>query len=101
MRAKVEPTFADRTIINHKEYLTNVNLMTTTAVDIKSKEVMTKDGRLVPYDYLIIATGHHDPYPVTKGDRLREFQAGDRQLPLPFFLPIINCLQLTQSLLTV
>ncbi|KMZ56998.1 putative Apoptosis-inducing factor [Zostera marina] len=80
MRAKVEPTFADRTIINHKEYLTNVNLMTTTAVDIKSKEVMTKDGRLVPYDYLIIATGHHDPYPVTKGDRLREFQADNKKI---------------------
>lgn len=80
MRAKVEPSFADRSVIDHKEYLKNGTLMTTTAIDIKSKEVLTKDGRFVPYDYLIIATGHQGPNPVTKGERLREFQADNKKI---------------------
>lgn len=72
----VEPTFGDRSVINHRDYLTNGRTITGRAVDITDTEVLTAEGRCIAYDYLVIATGHDDPVPATKTEKLREYEAG-------------------------
>ncbi|XP_011088963.1 apoptosis-inducing factor homolog B [Sesamum indicum] len=74
LRAKVEPTFAERSLIYHKDYLTNGRLVLSKAISISNSQVLTAEGRLVTYDYLVIATGHDDPLPKTKSERLKEYQ---------------------------
>ncbi|KAL6500075.1 hypothetical protein OROGR_027985 [Orobanche gracilis] len=58
LRSKVEPSFAERTLINHSDYVPNARVITGAATDITRHEVVTAQGRKVPYDYLVIATGH-------------------------------------------
>lgn len=72
----MEPSFADRSLIQHKDYLTNGRLVVSSAVDITGSDVVTAEGRVVPYDYLVIATGHRDPIPKSKAERLGQYQAG-------------------------
>lgn len=72
----VEPTFGERSIINHRDYLTNGQLITSRAINVTDTEVLTAEGRLIPYDYLVIATGHSDRVPKTKTARLNQFQEG-------------------------
>ncbi|GAB4836221.1 hypothetical protein Ancab_001136 [Ancistrocladus abbreviatus] len=75
LRAMVEPAFAERTLINYRDFLTDVNLVTATAANITDTRVMTAQGDLIPYDYLVVATGHEDPSPVTRSERLHQYQA--------------------------
>ncbi|XP_021901496.1 apoptosis-inducing factor 2-like isoform X1 [Carica papaya] len=75
LRSMVEPSFAERSVINHKDYLTNGQIITANAINISETEVLTSVGRLVAYDYLVIATGHKDPVPVTKRERINQYQA--------------------------
>lgn len=72
----VEPSFGERSLIRHKDYLTASRLIVSNAIDISDSEVLTSEGRLVPYDYLVIATGHHDLVPKSRPDRLKQYQAG-------------------------
>ncbi|GJZ19418.1 FAD/NAD(P)-binding oxidoreductase family protein [Tanacetum coccineum] len=37
-------------------------------------------GRLVPYDYLVIATGHGAPLPKTRAERLKQYQAENQKI---------------------
>lgn len=74
LRGMVEPTFAERSVIHHKDYLTNGRLVVSKAIDITKSEVLTAEGRLLAYDYLVIATGHYDPLPKTRNERLAEYQ---------------------------
>lgn len=70
----MEPSFAERSVINHRDYLTNGQILTSGAINITDTEVLTGEGRLIPYDYLVIATGHADSVPISKTGRLKEFQ---------------------------
>ena len=72
----VEPSFGERSVINHRDYFTNGCIVTSTAIGINETEVLTADDRSIPYDYLVIATGHSDPVPKTRMERLKEYQAG-------------------------
>lgn len=74
LRSMVEPKFAEKTLIKHSEYLSNGTIITSRAIDITSTEVLTEEGRAVPYDFLVVATGHDDPVPKTKTDRLDQFK---------------------------
>ncbi|CAI9091404.1 OLC1v1026430C1 [Oldenlandia corymbosa var. corymbosa] len=74
LRARVEPAFAKRSIVNHVEYLPNAHVITTPAVDVTPNEVLTAEGRLIAYDYLVIATGHVEDGPSTKDDKLSYYQ---------------------------
>ncbi|XP_050369551.1 uncharacterized protein LOC126787697 [Argentina anserina] len=74
LRTMVEPSFGERSLINHRDYLTNGQIITSGAINITDTEVLTGEGRLVPYDYLVIATGHADSVPKSKNGRLQEFQ---------------------------
>lgn len=92
----VEPSFAERSLILHKHYLTGSRLIVSNAIEIRDSEVLTSEGRLVPYDYLVIATGHVDPLvPKTRAERLKQYQAGNFSFSpkhyvfFPFFIPSI------------
>ncbi|KAK8967622.1 hypothetical protein KSP40_PGU021872 [Platanthera guangdongensis] len=58
LRSMVEPSFAERTLIKHSEYLTDAAIIQSHATKVSNREVQTADGRKFPYDYLVVATGH-------------------------------------------
>ncbi|XP_062082551.1 uncharacterized protein LOC133788912 [Humulus lupulus] len=74
-RAMVEPSFGERSVINHRDYLTNGRIVASRAINITETEVLTAEGRHIPYDYLVIATGHTDPSPKTRSEMLNQYQA--------------------------
>ncbi|KAJ3698456.1 hypothetical protein LUZ61_002161 [Rhynchospora tenuis] len=74
LRSMVEPTFAEKTLIKHSEYLSNGTIINSRAIDITATEVLTEEGRAVPYDYLVVATGHDEPLPRNKTDRIGQFK---------------------------
>ncbi|OMO95652.1 FAD-dependent pyridine nucleotide-disulfide oxidoreductase [Corchorus capsularis] len=80
LRNMVEPSFAERSVINHRDYLTNGLVVTSAAINITDTEVLTAEGRLIGYDYLVIATGHYDPVPKTKEERLNQYQAENQKI---------------------
>ncbi|XP_062172212.1 uncharacterized protein LOC133877810 [Alnus glutinosa] len=80
MRAMVEPSIAKRSVINHREYFTNGQVITSSAVNVTETEVSTADGQLIPYDFLVIATGHSDPVPESKTERLNQYKAESQKI---------------------
>ncbi|CAK9175556.1 unnamed protein product [Ilex paraguariensis] len=80
LRAMVEPSFAERSVIHHKDYLTNGHLIVSSAINITDTEVLTSEGRLVTYDYLVIATGHNDPSPKNRTEKLKQYQAENEKI---------------------
>lgn len=76
LRAMVEPSFAERTVINHREYFTKGDLIISSAINISESEVFTADGRKISYDYLVIATGHTEPIPKTRTERIDQYKGG-------------------------
>lgn len=77
LRAMVEPSFAERSVINHSDYLPNVRIVASTAANITEREVLTTDGHLLVYEYLVIATGHKEAVPKTRAERLSQYEAGN------------------------
>ncbi|KAI3982602.1 hypothetical protein MKX01_031341 [Papaver californicum] len=75
MRAKVEPSVAERMVMKHRDYFTNGRLVMSSAVGATEMEILTADGESIPYDYLVIATGHNDSFPKTKSERIEQYQA--------------------------
>ncbi|XP_062091725.1 uncharacterized protein LOC133797724 [Humulus lupulus] len=75
LRAMVEPPFAERIVINHSDYLSNVDIVASAAANVTDRKVFTADGRSFAYDYLVIATGHKDSFPETRAERLNHFEA--------------------------
>ncbi|KAL3616058.1 hypothetical protein CASFOL_040352 [Castilleja foliolosa] len=75
LRSMVDPSFAERSIIYHKEYLTNGRLVLSKAINISNSVVLTADGHQIMFDYLVIATGHNDSFPKTRSERLKEYRA--------------------------
>jgi len=80
LRSRVEPSFAERSVINHQDYLTHGNIITSSAVDITETEVITEDGHKIGFDYLVIATGHADEVPKNRTERLNQFKEGEFEL---------------------
>ncbi|XP_015057316.1 LOW QUALITY PROTEIN: apoptosis-inducing factor homolog B [Solanum pennellii] len=80
LRSTVEPLFAERSLIHHKDYLANGRLIVSEVTNITNKEVLTADGHQVTYDYLVVATGHYDPLPVSRTDRLEEYQTENEKI---------------------
>ncbi|GMN60999.1 hypothetical protein TIFTF001_030081 [Ficus carica] len=75
LRASVEPSFAERIVINHSDYLTNMRIVVSTATNVTESEVITADGHSLAYDYLVIATGHKDSFPRTRSERLSHYKS--------------------------
>lgn len=82
MRASVEPSFAERTLINHVDYLPKARIIISTATNITENEVTTADGQCVGFDYLVIATGHAGGPEFTRSEKLQYYQGG-KQLEAP------------------
>ncbi|KZV30558.1 apoptosis-inducing factorA [Dorcoceras hygrometricum] len=80
LRSMVEPSFAERSVIYHRDYLTNGRIIVSKAVDIVNSQVLTADGRLIAYDYLVIATGHDDCLPQTRSERLKEYKSENEDI---------------------
>ncbi|TVU33441.1 hypothetical protein EJB05_25258 [Eragrostis curvula] len=74
LRSMVEPSFAERSLIYHKDYLTDATIVTSSAVNITESAVLTADGQSLAYDYLVVATGHAVTSPGSRAERLKEFQ---------------------------
>ncbi|XP_073002389.1 uncharacterized protein [Typha latifolia] len=80
LRSMVEPSFAERTLIKHSQYLVNGTVITSPAINVTEREVLIDEGRTVPYDYLVIATGHADSVPLSKNDRINQFQEDNKKI---------------------
>ncbi|CAI0544026.1 unnamed protein product [Linum tenue] len=80
LRSMVEPSFAERAVIKHRDYFTNGRVITSNAVNITEKEVITEEGEAVGYDYLVIATGHKDPVPKTRKERLAQYHSESEKI---------------------
>ncbi|URE37824.1 Apoptosis-inducing factor [Musa troglodytarum] len=76
-RSMVEPPFAERSLIQHTDYLSNARVTASPAIDVTESEVLTAEGRTFAYDYLVIATGHVDSTPRSRKDRLEQFKKGN------------------------
>jgi NADH dehydrogenase FAD-containing subunit len=76
LRSTVEPSFAERSLIYHKDYLTEATIVTSSAVNITKDAVLTADGQSLPYDYLVVATGHALTSPGSRDERIKEFKRG-------------------------
>lgn len=73
----MEPSFAERSVINHTDYLSNARIIASSATNITDKEVIVSDGSSVPYDYLVVATGHEESVPRSRTERLSQYQEGE------------------------
>jgi NADPH-dependent 2,4-dienoyl-CoA reductase/sulfur reductase-like enzyme len=76
MISKVEPSVAEKSLINHNDYLGGTQVITASSADVRGEAVITAEGRLVEYTYLVIATGHTNQCPRNRRDRLEQFQEG-------------------------
>ncbi|KVG42317.1 hypothetical protein Ccrd_026427 [Cynara cardunculus var. scolymus] len=72
----VKPAFAKRSVINHHEYLPGASIITSDAIGIEDDQVSTMEGRLIEFDYLVIATGDMGTGYVTKVEKLRQYEVG-------------------------
>ncbi|XP_021725187.1 apoptosis-inducing factor 2-like [Chenopodium quinoa] len=74
LRSMVDLSFAERSLVNYSDFLSQVKLITSYATHITESEVLTARGDRVPYDYLVIATGHVYSDPVTRAEGLSKYQ---------------------------
>ncbi|KAL8501076.1 hypothetical protein ACS0TY_020591 [Phlomoides rotata] len=80
LRSMVQPSFAERSLIYHKDYLTNGRVLVSKALNISNSQVLTEDGHSISYDYLVIATGHDDSLPKTRSHRLQEYKTEHEEI---------------------
>ncbi|KAL6005456.1 hypothetical protein ACLOJK_006023 [Asimina triloba] len=72
LRSAVEPTFLQRGIVAHTEYLKKGRVVVACAGDVTENDVITTEGRSISYDYLVIATGHRDYVPRDRPSRVQQ-----------------------------
>lgn len=75
LRSMVEPSLAERSVIYHRDYFRNGKIVASPAVNITETEVSTAQGDVIAYDYLVIATGHMDPFSSSRTGKLSQYQA--------------------------
>jgi len=78
LRSMVDPSFAERQLIDYSEFLPQVKLVTSWATNITETEVSTAHGDQIPYDYLVVASGHirTESDPVTRDESLLYYKEG-------------------------
>ncbi|KAJ4979327.1 hypothetical protein NE237_010107 [Protea cynaroides] len=80
LRSIVEPSFAKRSLIRHTDYFKDGRVITSHASNITETGVLTTDGHLVPYDYLVIATGHANSAPKARTEKLQHYEAEHQKI---------------------
>lgn len=73
LRAYVEPCVADRIVIPHLEYLRFSKVVVGVIKSASDTEVFLEDGTIVPFDFLIIATGSQSQPSIPFQDRVLYF----------------------------
>lgn len=78
VRALVEPKWATKVYFPHTEYLKTAKLVvgTVTGVSPNAKEVLLEDGTVLPYDFLVIATGFSKEKTISLEDKIASVGAG-------------------------
>ncbi|KAG1327837.1 apoptosis-inducing factor 2-like [Cocos nucifera] len=90
LRSKVEPSVAEKTIINHSDYFVHGKIITSSATNVTETEVVTAEGRKVAYTHLVIATGHAAYTPRCRRDRLEQFQEENTKIKISGSILIIG-----------
>ncbi|KAH9303074.1 hypothetical protein KI387_014657, partial [Taxus chinensis] len=80
LRCTVEPSFGERSVFLHSEYLKTAKLVTSPATSVTEDAVVTASGEHVKYDFLVVATGTAYDGPSTKAERLKQFQADSKKI---------------------
>ncbi|KAH9303069.1 hypothetical protein KI387_014652, partial [Taxus chinensis] len=80
LRCMVEPSFGERSVFLHSEYLKTAKLITSAVTSVTEEAVLTASGEDVKYDYLVFATGTAYDGPPTKADRLRQIEADNKKI---------------------
>ncbi|GLJ23327.1 hypothetical protein SUGI_0441330 [Cryptomeria japonica] len=80
LRCTVEPSFGERSVFLHNEYLKKAKLITSAVTNATEEAVVTASGQSVKFDYLVLATGTAYDGPRTKADRLGQFQADSKKI---------------------
>lgn len=73
----MEPVFAQRSIIDHTEYLPKVHVVVSEATDVTDRQVITADGEHFAYDYLVLATGYSEGISRTRAERINYYEKGE------------------------
>ncbi|WOL17378.1 apoptosis-inducing factor [Canna indica] len=79
-RPMVDASFAERSLIQHTDYLSNARVISSPAIEVSQSEVLTAEGRAFGYDYLVIATGHEDSRPRSRKERLHQFEQENEKI---------------------
>ncbi|KAI3995304.1 hypothetical protein MKX01_032106 [Papaver californicum] len=75
LRAKVEPSFAERSVVKHIDYFTKGRIVIAYVTGVIDTEVLTSDSEHSPYDYLVIVTGaNENTYPISRSKRLNNIK---------------------------
>lgn len=80
LRCTVQPDFAERSLVLHSDYLKKARHITGSAETASSTEVVTSTGEILPYDFLVIATGSVHRGSLRRADRIKEFQSEHKKL---------------------
>ncbi|XP_057819031.2 uncharacterized protein LOC131032120 [Cryptomeria japonica] len=80
LRCMVEPSFAERSVFLHSEYLKKTTLIMSTVTGATEEAVITASGEQVKYDYLVIATGTPFDGPSSRAQRLQQFEADNKKI---------------------
>lgn len=80
LRCIVQPCFAERSLIPHSEYLKKARHVLGYAESVSTTEVVTSSGDILPYDFLVVATGSMYKGPSTKAGRIQEFESENVKL---------------------
>ncbi|KAL2632867.1 hypothetical protein R1flu_004346 [Riccia fluitans] len=80
LRSCVEPTFAERSLILHADYLKKGKVLSASAVSATESELTTDTGEVLPFDFLVITTGTTFSGPKTKVERIKEFEANKKKI---------------------
>jgi hypothetical protein len=57
LRCLVESAFSERSVMTHGSYLKKAKVVISTAKITSSTQIITDDGEIVPYNFLVICIG--------------------------------------------
>ncbi|WMV31574.1 hypothetical protein MTR67_024959 [Solanum verrucosum] len=80
LRSMCDPSFAQRAVFSHSEYLPHGNVITSAAANITDTEVVTAKGDKVAYDFAVIATGHSETGAYTKDEKFSQYQTDHQKI---------------------
>ncbi|GLJ23325.1 hypothetical protein SUGI_0441310 [Cryptomeria japonica] len=80
LRCMVEPSFGERSMFLHSEYLKKATLIMSSVKGATEEAVITASGKQVKYDYLVIATGTPYSGPPSRAQKLKQFEADSKKI---------------------